>query len=554
MKTRLIPIAVLCICAFFTVLNAQGQDVLTASQWQKDLRFLQTTVHKDHPFLFKKVTAEAFDTSVEELYNEIPNLEDHEIPVSFSRIVSLFEYGHTQIPFSTVAKRGVLPVNLYHFNDGVFIEGTTKAHQKILGAKVLKVGGKSIEKVMELVRPVVPVENDQYFKAYGLRFVTVPDVLHSQKVISKISDKVSVTLQKNGKTFEYVLPKIELEKMSRDYSLTVPNESWISARDTSETPLYLKDLHEKYYYFEFLPDTKTLYVRQSSVFNHESESLKDFYNRLFEFIDTHTIDKLIYDVRLNGGGNNYNNLPLIKGLMARPNINQKGKFFYIIGRRTFSACQNLTNEIGRYTEAIMVGEPTSENINFYGDSKKVTLPNSKINAYLSFAWWQDLPAWENRDATVPSIAVDMSFEEYKTNQDPVLATALNYTTKSDEIFDPFEHLRNLFIEGKFEQVQSDAAKFVKDPKYKYYDFENEFIKTAAHVMKGGNLQAGYFILGMVIKLYPESANALYHFGDVQQKMNNLEGAKEAYDKVIALNTDASLTKSAQERLKELDKK
>ena len=169
----------------------------------------------------------------------------------------------------------------------------------------------------------------------------------------------------------------------------------------------------------------------------------------FEVIDNYPVDRLIYDVRLNGGGNNYNNLNLIKGLMARPEINKKGKFFYIIGRDTFSAAQNLTNEITRYTEAIVVGEPTAENLNFYGDTRPVRLPNSGLTAYLSFAWWQDLPQWENQYATLPHVAVDMSFEQYVSNQDPVLEAALNY--KDDGfILNPMQHLTELFIAGDME--------------------------------------------------------------------------------------------------------
>lgn len=548
MKNHSLSIMVLCICTFFTVLVSNAQEKLTASQWQEDLKFLQSKVHKDFPFLFKKVTSEAFDAAVDELYKEIPNLQEHEVKVGLSRMVSLFLYGHTQITFGTVAKRGVLPVNLYHFNDGVYIEGTTKTHQKVLGAKVVKVGGKSIEEVLALVKPVVPVENDQYYKAYGLRFLTVPDVLHAQKVIPEVTDTVTLTLEKEGKTFEYAFPKIALKALSRDYNLTIPNDTWISIRDAGQTPLYLKHLKEKFYYFEYLENTKTLYVRQSSVFNDEKESLADFYTRLFAFIDTHTIDKLVYDVRLNGGGNNYNNIPLIKGLMARPQINQKGKFFYIIGRNTFSACQNLTNEIDWYTEAILVGEPTAENVNFYGDNKKVTLPNSKINAYLSFAWWQDFPAWENKYATIPNIAVDISFEQYKTNQDPILDLVLNYSNDEEYILDPLEHLKNLFLEGKIQQIEVDAAKFVKDPRYKYYDFEKEFTKTANHLMQGGDLRSGFFILGMVAKLHPESARAFYNLGDVQEKIKNVDGAKTAYQKVVQLNTDTALVKSAKDRL------
>ncbi|MEE9374172.1 MAG: hypothetical protein V3V00_14055 [Saprospiraceae bacterium] len=550
MKNHSIAIITLFLCMLSTI--SYAQKVLSAQEWQEDLKFLQTSVHTDYPFLFKKVTAKAFDAEVEKLHQEIPSLEPHELPVALARIVSLFQYGHTQITFGTVAKGGVLPVNLYHFNDGVYIEGTQKAYKKVLGAKVLKIGDIPIEKALKMIRPVVPVENNSYFKAYGLRFLTVPAVLHAQKVISKLSGEVTLALEKGGIIFNYAFPTIALKELSRDYNLTIPNKNWLSVRDQTTTPLYLKHLNEQFYYFEYLAASKTMYVRQSSVFNHDSETLKDFYKRLFAFIDGNTVDKLVYDVRLNGGGNNYNNLGLIKGLMARPKINKKGHFFYIIGRNTFSACQNLTNEIGRYTEAIIVGEPTAENVNFYGDARRVTLPHSRINAYLSFAWWQDVPQWENRDATLPNIAIDLSFEEYKTNQDPVLEAALNYIDDGF-ILDPMKHLTQLFIAGNYAQLKTDATTISKSPKYKYYEFEKEFTDAAFRIIDGGNKEGGYFILELVAELNPTSASALYNLANLQVDLKQIEKAKVVFEKVIELDPNSSLARIATKRLKELNK-
>jgi len=550
MKTRFITTIILFIS--ISISKGYAQETLSAKQWQEDLRFLQSTVHKEYPFLLKKVTAKDFDAAVEKLHKEIPYLELHKLPVAFSRIVSLFKYGHSQIPYSTIAKDGVLPVNLYHFNDGIYIEGVQKQHKKTLGAKVIKIGEIPVETALSLIQSVVPAENDSYFKAYGLRFLTVPAVLHAQKVIPNLSQKVTLTLEKDGKVFTYTFPTIDLKEISKNINFTIPNEHWLSIRENTQTPLYLKYLNEKYYYFEYLTNTKTLYVRQSSVFNDESESLKDFYSRLFTFIDNNEVDKLVYDVRLNGGGNNYNNIPLIKGLMARPKINKRGKFFYIIGRNTFSACQNLTNEIGKYTEAIIIGEPTAENVNFYGDARRITLPNSNINTYLSYAWWQDRAPWENRDATLPHIAVDMSFEEYRTNEDPVIDIALNYTEKGF-ILNPMQHLTALFSAGDYAQIKIDGAKIAKDPAYRYYDFQKEFSNTGQRMLNSGNAPAGLFIFELVAESYPSSASALYNLANAQEENKQFEKAKTSYKKVIALDAEGSLAKSAKRRLEKLNK-
>lgn len=545
----LLSLLVTLLTSFTTV---EAQESLTASQWQEDVRFLQSSVHKDYPFLFKKTTAAAFDGAVEKLLNDIPNLEEHQIRVGLARLVASFQYGHTQVPFGSVVKKGILPVNLYSFPDGVYIEGVHKDHASVLGAKILKIGDTPIDKALELVYPAVPVENSQYFKAYGMRFLTSPEVLHAQGIIPSLTEKVTLTLEKEGSTFTYDLPTIPIKDKPKAFNFTLPTENWLTARNTEKTPLYLKDLAEKYYFFEYLEDSKTVYVRQSSVFDHESESLADFYKRLFNFIDTNEVNKLVYDVRLNGGGNNYNNLALIKGLMARPQINQQGKFFFIIGRDTFSACQNLTNEITRYTEAILVGEPTAENVNFYGDTKPVRLPNSGINAYLSYAWWQDVAPWENRDYSVPHIAVESTYEQYISNQDPVLEAAMSFEN-SDFILDPMQHLTQLFMQNKMEQLKRDSAEIVQNPMYRYYDFEKEFSQAGDRLLETGNLPGGILVLELVTANFPESIGTWYSLAGAYEKLENKSKAIEAYEKIVELQPKGLLARSAKQRIENLRK-
>ncbi|MFS4491834.1 tetratricopeptide repeat protein [Maribacter sp. 2308TA10-17] len=554
MKFKLLFKTILCSVAVFFLFTSDStaQKTLTAEEWQEDLRFLQKTIHKDYPFLFKKVKADAFDAEIDKLHAAIPSMEVHEIKVGLTRMVSFFEYGHTQIPFSTLAEEAVLAVNLYHFEDGIFIEGVQKGNEKALGAKLIKIGETPIEEALKAIRPVVPAENDQYFKGYGLRFLTVPTVLHAQGVIPELRNEIALTLEKDGKVFQHTFGTIPLEKMSRGYGFTIPNEKWVSARDQTKTPLFLKHLYEKLYFFEYLEDSKTLYVRQSSVFNDEKETLADFYKRLFGFIDTNSVEKLVYDVRLNGGGNNYNNKPLIKGLMARPEINQRGKFFYIIGRNTFSACQNLTNEIGNYTEAIIVGEPTSENENFYGDAKKVTLPNSGINAYLSYAWWQDKSPWDGREWTLPHIAKEMTFEDYRTNQDVILDAAMNYT-ETGFILDPMQHLTDLFVAGKFDEVKRAGFQVANDPAYKYYDFQEEFGTAGYRLLTNGNPEGGIFILQLVADFYPESVGAWYNLAAAQEQLNQIDKAKESYKKIMELDPEGMTGRSAKNKLDNLNK-
>src|SRR5690606_5399027 len=81
----------------FLLTHLSAQTSLSPADWQADLRFLQHTVHEDYSFLFKKISAPAWDANVEELYAAIPAMQPHEILAGLGRIVSSFQYGHTDI-------------------------------------------------------------------------------------------------------------------------------------------------------------------------------------------------------------------------------------------------------------------------------------------------------------------------------------------------------------------------------------------------------------------------------------------------------------------------
>ncbi|MCX2719639.1 hypothetical protein [Lentiprolixibacter aurantiacus] len=545
LKALLICLLFVCACSL------QAQSKFTSEQWQEDLRFLQKTIHEDYPFLFKKITAEDFDASVNNLYKQIPQLQEHEIMVGFARIVSSIEYGHTVFGFwEGIIPYHQLPVVLYNFNDGIFIQGAHKDYKDILGAKVVAIEGKPIAEVLELMRPVVPAENDQFVKAYLVNYLTHPEFLHAQKVMPVLKNNISLTLEKEGRQFEKTIQAVKAERFPRRYGMVVPSETWLESRDLSKTPLYLKNL-DRIYFYEYLPDSKTVYVRHSQIQDQEGQDIPAFYAEVFDFIEKNDVEKLILDVRLNGGGNNYKNKPIVTGIIKSEKINKPGKFMVIIGRRTFSACQNLVNELSNYTNAVFVGEPTGENINFYGDNRPVQLPNTQINAYLSFAWWQDKPQWENADWTTPHIAVDMSFEQYRNNEDPVLQAALDFSD-DNFVLDPMNYFRNLFVSGEVEKLQSEVVRMMQDPTYRFFDFEGEFDSAGYDLLKGNRIEEAIYVFSMNTQLFPESANAWDSLAEAYWKSGALDKAKEYYKKAISLDIEGNVAANSMRMLKRIE--
>lgn len=535
-----------------TILSASfyAQPNLPGSSWQEDLRFLQETVHQDYPFLFKKTTAEAFDGEVEKLYAAIPQLQEHEIIVGLARLVSSFEYGHTSMRLGGKSTNfHQLPINLYHFNDGVYVEGVRKDDLVALGAKVLKVEGLPIEGVLTAIEPVIPAENEQYAKGFGLGYLNYPEVLHAQGVTKDLKKDIVFTLEKDGKVFDKTFTAERGLSVPRHYDFIQEEGDWRSSRQQETVPHYLQEL-DKHYYFKYLPEEKAVYVRYSQVMPDPSEAIDVFYQRVFDFIEANEVDRLVLDVRLNGGGNNYNNKAVVTGIIRTEKINQVGKFFVIIGRRTFSAAQNLINELDNYTNAIFVGEPSGENINFYGDNRPLTLPNSKLQARLSWAWWQDKSQWEDAKWMAPHVAVDMSFAEYSSNQDPVLDQALQFESENF-ILNPMDHLTELFQAGKMDQVQSETKRMVADPAYRFFDFEGK-MNNAGQLLLGQNqVQPALFIFQFCTQLFPKSAVSYDNLAAALLVAGDKAKATELSKMVLQLDPQGPIGEKAQKRLKKI---
>ncbi|WP_276388943.1 S41 family peptidase [Eudoraea chungangensis] len=510
-----------------------AQETPTVKDWQNDLMFLQKTIHEDYSFLFVKTTAEIFDAEVEKLFNQIPSLESHEIIVGLSRIIGLFEYGHMAVAFNIEPfKFHYLPLNLYQFSDGIYLQGVHKNYKDFVGAKVLEVNGIPIMDALEKVYPVVSAENTQYFKSNGINFLTITEVLHAQGITSNLENSVSFTLEKNGEVFQKEFNALPVgQEVPRKYGYVFQDENWFESRTQNTIPLYLDHL-DKMYFFKHLPQEKAVFVRLSQIEDDPTEKLETFYSRLFDFIQKEDVEKLIIDVRLNGGGNNFKNRSLVTKIIENKKINTVGSLFVIIGRRTFSACQNLVNELDNYTNVIFLGEPTAENINFYGDSRPLVLPNTLHPVYISFAWWQDKPAWQNAEWLAPAIPIDISFAEYSTNKDPVLDAALAF---SDANFkpNPMRYITDMFVRGEIQQLDEEVPKMIKDERYDFFDFESEISKAGAHLVKSGRMpaiQAGIGVFSFVTRLFPSSSSAWENLGDAYLKAGNEEEAKISFKK------------------------
>lgn len=323
---------------------------------------------------------------------------------------------------------------------------------------------------------------------------------------------------------------------------------WVVAKKSADLPLWQKE-PSLFRYMQYLPETKTLYVRHSVTLNDGDKAIAAFFNNMVDFIDNNDVVKLVLDVRTNGGGNNTLNKPIITGIVKSRKINQKGKFFCIIGRRTFSAAQNLVNELEKNTEVIFVGEPTSENVNFYGDTKTETFPSSKLQVNLSWLWWQNMDPRDKRKATSPALAVDMSFNDFYNNVDPVM----NVITVYDKQGGIDDQLRTFVEQGKFDEAVNMASEYLKDPLHRYFrnELETKINAYGYQLINQNKFDNANKVLKMNIQLFPESANAYDSYAESFMLMGKKEDAIKYFEMAIAKDKDGATADNSRKQIEKL---
>lgn len=395
--------------------------------WRFDLQLLAREAERKGFGVYRPITKDAFELLVKKLDAMIPKLTDMQVAVEMSKLMAKLGDGHTGIlgSLSRPEFAQTLPLQFYFFKEGLFVIAADPKYRELLGAQVLRFGERTVAEVMQALDPLTSRDNELWPTQTGPYRMRILPLLNALSLIPD-AQKVALTIRDmEGK--ERVVT-ISADTTEPNIWNTLPNpKSWVNLPQTlsAPVPLYLKNMGQKYW-FEYLPDSKVLYFQYNSVTNDKPESLAQFSERLFKFINEHEVDKLVIDMRWNNGGNTFLTQPLLYGLIRNEKVNQRGKLFVVIGRRTFSAAQNTVSFFERHTNAIFVGEPTGSSPNFVGEETIFTLPYSKLLANVSDLYWQSAWPMDYRTWLAPQLYTPPTFEMFRANRDPAMEAILAY--------------------------------------------------------------------------------------------------------------------------------
>ena len=400
---------------------------LTAAQWRADIALLAREMPRRHKNLFHDMTRTQFESAIDDLRMRAGKTDDLQMVAAIQRVGAMAGDAHTGIVPTTPRMRfTALPLRLYVYSDGVFVQAAPPELRDLVGAKVLRVGSTGIAEVLHRLRAITDHSNDSTVRAFIPYKIVRPEILRFFKIIDDVTN-VPFTFDVNGVEETAVLHPMGrttdgspiMGGISAQPIGAAVGSNWIDGRGSSNVPLYLQHIDEPYWFVE--TEGGTLYIQCNEVLNAENhETLEAFFDHAYRAADEHHANRVVLDLRFNGGGDNTLILPIVHGIIKRDVINRKGHFFVITGRFTQSAAQNLVNMLERHTQAIFVGEPTGERPNHYGEADEFELPNSHLSVHVSTLWWQDVDPRDTRDATYPQIAAPLSSRDYANNVDPAM--------------------------------------------------------------------------------------------------------------------------------------
>lgn len=102
-----------------------------------------------------------------------------------------------------------------------------------------------------------------------------------------------------------------------------------------------------------------LIIDGSTAKAEQSPSILDSTARVLEDIRGKSVEKLLVDLRFNGGGSSPQRTEFAKKIGKVAGIDRKSRLFSMIGKRTYSSAVINAMNFKKFAEAILIGEPTS---------------------------------------------------------------------------------------------------------------------------------------------------------------------------------------------------
>lgn len=509
-----------------------------APAWREDLRVLVSELERLHPDPWHRTPEARFDSAVAALDAEIPSLAAHEIVVGFARLLALVGDGHTSLPLYMA--RGVdfhvLPYRLGVYEDGVWVEAADRRHAALVGGRVVAIGGVGIDEALARVTPLVSRDNDNWIAAVAPNLLDRIEVLHALGMAGGL-DGVDLTVALDGRRrTERVVPFPEPPPTSFGLPfLPLHTDDWVDARDGAGAAIPLHQRRfDDLYFWEYVPEHDLLYVKWDQVQNRESgPTALETFREAMAFARERRPARTVVDIRNNTGGEGGLVPAVVREIVRTREVDEPGRLFLVIGRRTFSAGQMMTSAMERYTTAVLVGEPSSAVYNGYAGHDFAHLPGSGIGFMVSPDYYQ-MGAFprDRRTQATPRLAAVPTFADYRANRDPALEAILAYEPGALE-----REVMSALARGDTAGAADVARAYDARPVNRYVPSTVPLNALGYRHLNEGRIDDAISVFQLNVRVHPDYANGWDSLGEAYVRAHRRDDAIAAFRRALSIDPE-----------------
>lgn len=391
----------------------------TGTPWQRDLRFLVDNLTTRHPNPFFHYPRSAWDLMVGELDASLSVLSESQFAARLIRLVAILGDPHTCVQASP-AHAEVLPFTLRAYPEGCYVLSTTNGHPGWVGTRVEELNGVSVQTLLEGVRPYLHALTAGDVRELGPEALRYPKLMDGAGLLPYASTYMVRGTDQAGNRIEGAFQPMSVGQWGAASKLLL-------APGQTALPLYESRSAENYFLHRFEAE-RAHYVRYRACRDMPGIPFADLAALILAGLDANPDDRLIVDLRGNGGGSTEVFRPLAEGIAARPRLLQRGKLFGLMDNGVFSSALLHAVQLSQIPTCLLFGEPPRQAVNLYGEVLTFQLPNSGYTIRHSTRAYILDPTHPGDFTTQlqPSQMIAEGAQDRFGASDPVLQAALAY--------------------------------------------------------------------------------------------------------------------------------
>lgn len=439
--------------------NSNKQDLIAQDKLINDLDFFVKTIEEVHPDPYYYIGRDEFYKKYDTVKSSITddmNLQSFYKLIT-PLIVSLGD-GHTRVDNWFIGNymqanniKGI-PLKVEVRDGKLYIIEELNDNNIKPGSELLKVNGIDSNIIIDNLLQYISGESTQYKECVLERIFSYMFWLHYE-----IEDDFKIEYMDNSNVIKKTVEGIDIIE-------TLNSQN-----------------HAYEHNYEIIDDVCYLDFNKFREFDKFKKLLKEMFGEIKE----QNLNKLIIDLRGNGGGSsnlgdhlfsyiydkpfrqfskyyikvsqqtyinslgfNIGDIRTVEPEFEKPinsDLSYSGKVILLIDRYTFSSAADCSALIKDYSAGIIIGEETGGFASCFGDVYRYELPNTKLSVGTSFKYFIRPNGLEDNIGVTPDIEKSLSIEDRYNNNDSTLDFALkyfddNYEEKINEI-----RLNNDFI-------------------------------------------------------------------------------------------------------------